>query len=139
MAEVSAGMLNAIGLQNPGMEVFIERASYPTRKTLIPRVIVIVCGKSVEDYLDVVRRLQNEAVDMLDPNSRRKPDVKEGAIAFGQNLDALRRLYHFCRIKKEAAQPVIMKLTPNVTDITDGSCSRSRRRTRSRRSMITGG
>ncbi len=102
VAEVSAGMLNAIGLQNPGMEVFIER-------------IVNVCGKSVEDYLDVVRRLQNEAVDMLEINVS-CPNVKEGAIAFGQNPDALYDIT--CRIKKEAAQPVIMKLTPNVTDIT---------------------
>ncbi len=107
VAEVSAGMLNAIGLQNPGMEVFIERID--------TRVIVNVCGKSVEDYLDVVRRLQNEAVDMLEINVS-CPNVKEGAIAFGQNPDALYDIT--CRIKKEAAQPVIMKLTPNVTDIT---------------------
>ncbi len=113
VAEVSSGMLNAIGLQNPGMEVFIER-DLAFLKTVDTKVIVNVCGKSVEDYLDVVRRLQNEAVDMLEINVS-CPNVKEGAIAFGQNPDALFDITE--KIKKEAAQPVIMKLTPNVTDI----------------------
>lgn len=114
VAEVSSGMLNAIGLQNPGMEVFIER-DLAFLKTVDTKVIVNVCGKSVEDYLDVVRRLQNEAVDMLEINVS-CPNVKEGAIAFGQNPDALYDITE--KIKREAAQPVIMKLTPNVTDIT---------------------
>ena len=114
VAEVSAGMLNAIGLQNPGVEVFIDR-DLSFLKTVDTRVIVNVCGKSVEDYLDVVRRLQGEAVDMLEINVS-CPNVKEGAIAFGQNPDALYDITE--KIKKEAAQPVIMKLTPNVTDIT---------------------
>ena len=114
VAEVSAGMLNAIGLQNPGMEVFIER-DLAFLETVDTRVIVNVCGKSVEDYLDVVRRLQNEPVDMLEINVS-CPNVKEGAIAFGQNPDSLFDITE--KIKKEAAQPVIMKLTPNVTDIT---------------------
>lgn len=113
VAEVSSGMLNAIGLQNPGMEVFIER-DLAFLKTVDTKVIVNVCGKSVEDYLDVVRRLQNEAVDMLEINIS-CPNVKEGAIAFGQNPDSLFDITE--KIKKEAAQPVIMKLTPNVTDI----------------------
>lgn len=113
VAEVSSGMLNAIGLQNPGMEVFIER-DLAFLKTVDTKVIVNVCGKSVEDYLDVVRRLQNEAVDMLEINVS-CPNVKEGAIAFGQNPDSLFDITE--KIKKEAAQPVIMKLTPNVTDI----------------------
>ena len=106
-------MLNAIGLQNPGMEVFIER-DLAFLKTVDTKVIVNVCGKSVEDYLDVVRRLQNEAVDLLEINVS-CPNVKEGAIAFGQNPDSLFDITE--KIKKEAAQPVIMKLTPNVTDI----------------------
>lgn len=113
VAEVSSGMLNAIGLQNPGMEVFIER-DLAFLKDVDTRVIVNVCGKSVEDYLDVVRRLQGEPVDMLEINVS-CPNVKEGAIAFGQNPDALYDITE--KIKKEAAQPVIMKLTPNVTDI----------------------
>ena len=92
VAEVSAGMLNAIGLQNPGVEVFVER-DLAFLSTVDTKVIVNVCGRSVEDYLDVVRRLRNEAVDMLEINVS-CPNVREGAIAFG-----------------------IMKLTPNVTDI----------------------
>ena len=113
VAEVSAGMLNAIGLQNPGMEVFIER-DLAFLKEIDTRVIVNVCGKSVEDYLEVVQRLQEEPVDMLEINVS-CPNVKEGAIAFGQNPDALYDITE--KIKSAAAQPVIMKLTPNVTDI----------------------
>ena len=113
VAEVTSGMLNAIGLQNPGIDVFIER-DLAYLKEAGTRVIVNVCGKSVEDYLDVVRRLAGEPVDMLEINVS-CPNVKEGAIAFGQDPDAL---YDITRqVKKEAAQPVIMKLTPNVTDI----------------------
>lgn len=115
VAEVSAGMLNAIGLQNPGIDVFIER-DLAFLKNIDTKVIVNVCGKSVEEYLEVVRRLQTEAVDMLEINVS-CPNVKEGAIAFGQNPDALYDITE--KIKKEAAQPVIMKLTPNVTDITE--------------------
>lgn len=113
VAEVSAGMLNAIGLQNPGVEVFVER-DLAFLSTVDTKVIVNVCGRSVEDYLDVVRRLRNEAVDMLEINVS-CPNVREGAIAVGQNPDMLYDITQ--RIKKEAAQPVIMKLTPNVTDI----------------------
>jgi dihydroorotate dehydrogenase (NAD+) catalytic subunit len=115
VAEVSSGMLNAIGLQNPGMEVFIER-DLAFLKTVDTKVIVNVCGKSVEDYLDVVRRLQNEAVDMLEINVS-CPNVKEGAIAFGQKADALYNITS--ELKKHAKQPIIMKLSPNVTDITE--------------------
>jgi dihydroorotate dehydrogenase (NAD+) catalytic subunit len=114
VAEVSAGMLNAIGLQNPGIDVFIER-DLAFLKEAGTRVIVNVCGKSVEDYLEVVQRLQEEPVDMLEINVS-CPNVKEGAIAFGQNPDALYDITE--KIKRVAAQPVIMKLTPNVTDIT---------------------
>ena len=114
VTEVTAGMLNAIGLQNPGIEVFIER-DLAFLKEIDTRVIVNVCGRSVEDYLDVVRRLQDQPVDMLEINVS-CPNVKEGAIAFGQNPEALYDITE--KIKKEAAQPVIMKLTPNVTDIT---------------------
>lgn len=115
VAEVSAGMLNAIGLQNPGIDVFIER-DLAFLKTADTRVIVNVCGKSVEEYLEVVRRLRGEAVDMLEINVS-CPNVKEGAIAFGQDPRALYDITQ--RIKREAAQPVIMKLTPNVTDIAE--------------------
>ena len=116
VAEVYGGMLNAIGLQNPGIEVFCER-DIPFLKQYDTKIIVNVCGKSVEDYLEVVDRLGDEpAVAMLEINVS-CPNVKEGAIAFGQKADALFNITQ--EIKKHAKQPVIMKLSPNVTDITE--------------------
>lgn len=114
IAEVYGGMLNAIGLQNPGVDVFIERdlkflSSYDTR------VIANVCGHTIEEYLRVVERLREEKrVDLLEINVS-CPNVKEGAIAFGTDPDVLRDITR--KIKNIAAQPVIMKLTPNVTSI----------------------
>ena len=116
VTEVYGGMLNAIGLQNPGIDVFIERdlkflEGYDTG------VIVNVCGKTIEEYLEVVERLGDEKrVDMLEINVS-CPNVKEGAIAFGQNKDALFDITS--RIKKVAKQPIIMKLSPNVTSISE--------------------
>jgi len=115
VTETYGGMLNAIGLQNPGIDVFIER-DLEFLKQFDTKVIVNVCGKSVEDYLEVVERLSDEAVDMLEINVS-CPNVKEGAIAFGQKADALYNITS--EIKKIAKQPVIMKLSPNVTDITE--------------------
>lgn len=116
VAEVYGGMLNAIGLQNPGIDVFIER-DLEFLKQYDTKVIVNVCGKSVEDYLDVVEKLGDQSrVDMMEINVS-CPNVKEGAIAFGQKADALYDITS--RIKKIAKQPVIMKLSPNVTDITE--------------------
>ena len=115
VAEVYGGMLNAIGLQNPGIEVFLER-DIPFLKRFDTRVIVNVCGKSVEDYLEVVERLGEAPVDMLEINVS-CPNVKEGAIAFGQKTESLYDITS--RIKQRAKQPVIMKLSPNVTDITE--------------------
>ena len=115
VVETHGGMLNAIGLQNPGVEVFVER-DLEFLKQFDTKVIVNVCGKTVEDYLAVVERLSNEAVDMLEINVS-CPNVKEGAIAFGQKADALFDITS--QIKKVAKQPVIMKLSPNVTDITE--------------------
>ena len=115
VAEVYGGMLNAIGLQNPGIEVFLER-DIPFLKRFDTRVIVNVCGKSVEDYLEVVERLGEAPVDLLEINVS-CPNVKEGAIAFGQKTESLYDITS--RIKKRAKQPVIMKLSPNVTDITE--------------------
>lgn len=113
VAETYGGMLNAIGLQNPGIDVFIKR-DLEFLKKYDTRVIVNVCGKSVEDYVEVVERLSEQAVDMLEINVS-CPNVKEGAIAFGQKTDAL---YHITEeVKKKAKQPVIMKLSPNVTSI----------------------
>ena len=115
VAETYGGMLNAIGLQNPGIDVFIER-DIPFLKQDDTKIIVNVCGKTVEDYCEVVEKLGDQPVDMLEINVS-CPNVKEGAIAFGQKADAL---FHITKeIKKYAKQPVIMKLSPNVTDITE--------------------
>lgn len=116
VAEVYGGMLNAIGLQNPGIDVLMER-DIPFLKQYDTNIIVNVCGKTVEDYVEVVERLGDEqAVVMLEINVS-CPNVKEGAIAFGQKADALFRITQ--EVKKHARQPVIMKLSPNVTDITE--------------------
>ena len=115
VAETHGGMLNAIGLQNPGIDVFVER-DIPFLSQYDTRVIVNICGKSVEDYLEVVERLSDEKADMLEINVS-CPNVKEGAIAFGQRADCLYDITS--QIKKRARQPVIMKLSPNVTDITE--------------------
>lgn len=115
VAETYGGMLNAIGLQNPGIDVFVKR-DIPFLKRYDTRIIVNVCGKTVEDYLEVVERLGDEDVDMLEINVS-CPNVKEGAIAFGQKADCLYDITS--QIRKKAKQPVIMKLSPNVTDITE--------------------
>lgn len=115
VAEVYGGMLNAIGLQNPGIDVFIER-DIPFLKQYDTKIIVNVCGKTVEDYVEVVERLADTDIDMMEINVS-CPNVKEGAIAFGQKADALYGITS--EIKKHAKQPIIMKLSPNVTDITE--------------------
>lgn len=115
VAETYGGMLNAIGLQNPGIDVFMER-DIPFLKQYDTRIIVNVCGKSVEDYLEVVEKLSDAPVDMLEINVS-CPNVKEGAIAFGQKAECLFDITS--QIKKKAKQPIIMKLSPNVTDITE--------------------
>lgn len=115
VAETYGGMLNAIGLQNPGIDVFIERDLAFLNK-YDTNVIVNICGKTVEDYLEVVERLSDTDVSMLEINVS-CPNVKEGAIAFGQKVDSLYDITS--QIKKKARQPVIMKLSPNVTDITE--------------------
>ena len=115
IAEVYGGMLNAIGLQNPGMEVFCKR-DLPFLKQFDTKVIVNVCGKSTQDYCEVVERLSDEPVDLLEINIS-CPNVKEGGIAFGQDPKAVEAITR--EIKKYAKQPVIMKLTPNVTDIAE--------------------
>ncbi|MBO4845755.1 MAG: dihydroorotate dehydrogenase [Lachnospiraceae bacterium] len=115
VAEVYGGMLNAIGLQNPGVDVFIER-DLEFLKDYDTNVIVNVCGKSVSDYLEVVERLNDKNVDMMEINIS-CPNVKEGAIAFGQKAESVFDITK--RIKDVAKKPVIMKLSPNVTDITE--------------------
>lgn len=115
IAETYGGMLNAIGLQNPGIDVFCKR-DIPFLKQFDTKIIVNVCGKSTEDYCEVVERLADEPVDLLEINIS-CPNVKEGGIAFGQNPKAVEAITK--EVKKYAKQPVIMKLSPNVTDITE--------------------
>ncbi|MBU3874598.1 dihydroorotate dehydrogenase [Faecalicatena sp. AGMB00832] len=115
IAETYGGMMNAIGLQNPGIDVFCER-DIPFLKKYDTKIIVNVCGKTTEDYCEVVERLADEPVDLLEINIS-CPNVKEGGIAFGQNPKAVEDITK--EIKKYAKQPVIMKLSPNVTDITE--------------------
>ncbi len=115
IAETYGGMINAIGLQNPGIDVFCER-DIPFLKKYDTKIIVNVCGKSERDYVEVVERLAGEPVDMLEINIS-CPNVKEGGIAFGQNAAKIEHLTK--AIKNVAKQPVIMKLSPNVTDITE--------------------
>lgn len=115
VAETYGGMMNAVGLQNPGIDLFCER-DIPFLRKYDTKIIVNVCGKSAEDYCEVVERLANEDVDMLEINIS-CPNVKEGGIAFGQNPKAAEEITK--AVKKYAKQPVIMKLSPNVTSIAD--------------------
>ncbi len=115
IAETYGGMINAVGLQNPGIDVFLQRDipfldGYDTKK------IINVCGRSVEDYVEVVERLSDAPVDLLEINVS-CPNVKEGGIAFGQDPKALFEITK--AVKAKAKQPIIMKLSPNVTDITE--------------------
>jgi dihydroorotate dehydrogenase (NAD+) catalytic subunit len=114
IAETYGGMLNAIGLQNPGIDTFIKR-DIPFLKQYHTKIIVNVCGKTTEDYIEVVERLGDEPIDMLEINIS-CPNVKEGGIAFGQDPKAVEAITKAC--KAYAKQPLIMKLSPNVTDIT---------------------
>lgn len=115
VAEVYGGMLNAVGLQNPGIDLFIKR-DIPFLKKYDTKIMVNVCGHSTEEYIEVVERLRDQPVDLLEINIS-CPNVKEGGIAFGQDPKAVEAITK--EMKKHAAQPVIMKLSPNVTDITE--------------------
>lgn len=115
VAEVYGGMLNAVGLQNPGIDLFCER-DIPFLKNYDTKIVVNVCGHSTEEYVAVVERLANEPIDMMEINIS-CPNVKEGGIAFGQDPKAVEAITK--EMKKYAKQPVIMKLSPNVTDITE--------------------
>lgn len=115
VAEVYGGMLNAIGLQNPGIDVFVER-DIPFLKKFDTKIIVNVCGRTIEDYCEVVDRLADQPIDMMEINIS-CPNVKEGGIAWGQDPKAVEQITR--EVVKHAKQPVIMKLSPNVTDITE--------------------
>ena len=114
VAEVYGGMLNAVGLQNPGIDLFCER-DIPFLKQYDTKIIVNVCGHTTEEYCEVVERLADEPIDMMEINIS-CPNVKEGGIAFGQDPKAVEAITR--EVKKRAKQPIIMKLSPNVTDIT---------------------
>ena len=114
IAETYGGMMNAIGLQNPGLDTFVKR-DIPFLKQYDTKIIVNVCGKSEADYVDAVEKLGEQPVDLLEINIS-CPNVKEGGIAFGQVPASAERITK--AVKKVARQPVIMKLSPNVTDIT---------------------
>ena len=115
IAETYGGMLNAVGLQNPGYELFAKR-DIPYLQNYDTNIIVNVCGRTTEDYIDVVEKLGDEKVDMLEINIS-CPNVKHGGIAFGQDPKAVEAITK--AVKAVAKQPVIMKLSPNVTDITE--------------------
>ena len=115
VAETYGGMLNAVGLQNPGIDLFCKR-DIPHLKEKGASIIVNVCGRSTSDYVEVVERLADEPVDLLEINVS-CPNVKEGGIAFGQDPKAVEAITK--EMKRHAKQPVIMKLSPNVTDITE--------------------
>lgn len=114
VAEVYGGMLNAVGLQNPGIDLFCKR-DIPFLKQYDTKIIVNVCGHTTEEYCEVVERLADEPIDLMEINIS-CPNVKEGGIAFGQDPKAVEAITR--EVKKRAKQPVIMKLSPNVTDIT---------------------
>lgn len=115
VAETYGGMLNAVGLQNPGIDVFASR-DIPFLRKFDTKIIVNVCGHSTEEYIDVVEKMADEDVDMLEINIS-CPNVKEGGIAFGQDPKAVEAITK--EVKRVAKQPVVMKLSPNVTDITE--------------------
>lgn len=115
VAETWGGMLNAVGLQNPGIDLFCRR-DIPFLRQFDTKIIVNVCGRTAKEYCEVVERLAEEPVDMLEINIS-CPNVKEGGIAFGQSPKAVEAITR--EVKKQAKQPVIMKLSPNVTDITE--------------------
>ena len=115
IAETYGGMLNAIGLQNPGIDVFVKRDN-PFLQQYDTKIIVNVCGKSTEDYCEVVERLNDEPIDMMEINIS-CPNVKEGGIAFGQDAKAVEAIT--AELKKRAKKPIIMKLSPNVTNIVE--------------------
>ncbi|MCT6795854.1 dihydroorotate dehydrogenase [Blautia hydrogenotrophica] len=115
IAEVYGGMLNAIGLQNPGIEVFCER-DIPFLRKYDTKIVVNVCGHAPEEYLRVVERLAEEKIDLMEINIS-CPNVNANFLAFGQEPACVEQLT--AQIKKIARQPIIMKLTPNVTDITE--------------------
>ena len=115
IAETYGGMLNSVGLQNPGVDYFIEH-ELPFAKQFNTKVIANVAGRSIEDYCEVVEKLSETDVDMLEINIS-CPNVKKGGIGFGVQCDLASQVTK--AVKKVSKKPIIIKLSPNVTDITE--------------------
>lgn len=115
IAEVYGGMLNSVGLQNPGVDYFIEN-DIPFLRQFDTRIIVNVCGHSIEEYTNVVKKLQGRDVDLLELNIS-CPNVSEGGMAFGTDPVMVEKVVK--EVKRAADKPLIVKLSPNVTDITE--------------------
>lgn len=115
IAETYGGMLNSVGLQNPGVDAFI-REELPYLKTFRTKIIVNVVGRSIGEYRTVAEKLSETDVDMLEINIS-CPNIKEGGISFGADPKMAAEMTR--EIRKSTKKPIIMKLTPNVTDITE--------------------
>ncbi len=115
IAETYGGMLNAVGLQNPGVEVFIKD-DIPWLRQFDTKICVNIVGRTVDEYVDVARRLAGEDIDLLELNIS-CPNIKEGGVAFGVSAEAAAAVTS--AVKKVAAQPLIVKLSPNVSDIAE--------------------
>ena len=114
IAETYGGMLNAVGLQNPGVEAFIKE-DLPVLKKYNSNIIVNLAGHSIEEYVEVTQRLDQEAVDMFELNIS-CPNVKEGGIGFGTDPELAYKVTK--AVREVTTKPLIVKLSPNVTDIT---------------------
>lgn len=115
IAETPSGILNSVGLQNPGVDTFLkEDLPFLAKQNLV--VIANIAGSQVEDYVETVRRLQGSAVDMIELNIS-CPNVKEGGVSFGTSAKSVENITK--QVKAVAEQPLMVKLTPNVTDITE--------------------
>lgn len=115
IAETYGGMLNAVGLQNPGVDAFIEE-ELPYLKTFNTRIIVNVVGRTKEEYCEVVEKLSDTEIDMMEVNIS-CPNIKKGGIGFG--TDPIMAAEITRALKRISKKPLIIKLTPNVTDITE--------------------
>ena len=117
VCETPMGMLNAIGLQNPGMDVVVDEI-LPTLDFSETRFIANVCGSSIEDYEAVTRRFDDSAIDAIEINIS-CPNIKEGGVHFGNSPDMSARVVAACR--RQTGKPIIAKLSPNQTDIQENA------------------
>lgn len=113
VAETYGGMLNSVGLQNPGIQHFIQE-DIPFLETYDTKTMVNIAGRSIEEYVRVVTALKNQPVDLLELNIS-CPNIKEGGVAFGTDVDMAYKVTK--QVKAAAGQPLIVKLSPNVTDV----------------------